>query len=258
MNSCSAVNPNLRARSRTVHLALRECRPSRRFVFEALSAGPGLRPVAVFALRERAPRACFPHPNSCPNGCGRCLASCSASGANIGGRSGPSLSAAGMCSNSEDCRDHLAASPAILHPRFRRRVLPGFRPVAVRISKFNSASEHARTKSPPNQIRHSHWVETSASSFLDLPTPPLPASDFIGHIIFWDQQTTRAMACEDRGRHRSRLGRSAVPDPRILGIHAVRLFRTERRQASPAATPSPRARRASAIGISRELEPASN
>ena len=24
--------------------------------------------------------------------------------------------------------------------------------------------------------------------------PPLPASDFIGHIIFWDQQTTRAMA----------------------------------------------------------------
>jgi Family of unknown function (DUF6492) len=27
-----------------------------------------------------------------------------------------------------------------------------------------------------------------------LPVPPLPASDFIGHIIFWDQQTTRAMA----------------------------------------------------------------
>jgi hypothetical protein len=23
--------------------------------------------------------------------------------------------------------------------------------------------------------------------------PPLPASDYIGHIIFWDQQTTRAM-----------------------------------------------------------------
>ncbi len=28
---------------------------------------------------------------------------------------------------------------------------------------------------------------------LGYPTPPLPASDFIGHIIFWDQQTTRAL-----------------------------------------------------------------
>jgi hypothetical protein len=26
--------------------------------------------------------------------------------------------------------------------------------------------------------------------------PPLPASDFIGHIIFWDQETTRAMAAK--------------------------------------------------------------
>jgi hypothetical protein len=26
-----------------------------------------------------------------------------------------------------------------------------------------------------------------------LRTPPLPADDFIGHIIFWDQRTTRAM-----------------------------------------------------------------
>jgi hypothetical protein len=44
-----------------------------------------------------------------------------------------------------------------------------------------------------SQIRHSHWVETT-HRLLGLPTPPLPASDFIGHIIFWDQQTTRAMA----------------------------------------------------------------
>jgi Family of unknown function (DUF6492) len=44
-----------------------------------------------------------------------------------------------------------------------------------------------------SQIRHSHWVETT-HQLLGLPTPPLPASDFIGHIIFWDQQTTRAMA----------------------------------------------------------------
>jgi hypothetical protein len=49
----------------------------------------------------------------------------------------------------------------------------------------------------PNEVtsdlaRHSHWVETS-HRLLGLPMPPLPASDFIGHIIFWDQQTTRAM-----------------------------------------------------------------
>jgi hypothetical protein len=42
-------------------------------------------------------------------------------------------------------------------------------------------------------VHHSHWVETT-HRLLGLPTPPLPASDFIGHIIFWDQQTTRAMA----------------------------------------------------------------
>jgi hypothetical protein len=43
-----------------------------------------------------------------------------------------------------------------------------------------------------DQIRHSHWVETT-HQLLGLPMPPLPASDFIGHIIFWDQQTARAM-----------------------------------------------------------------
>ena len=42
-------------------------------------------------------------------------------------------------------------------------------------------------------VNHSHWVETS-HQLLGLPTPSLPASDFIGHIIFWDQQTVRAMA----------------------------------------------------------------
>jgi Family of unknown function (DUF6492) len=43
------------------------------------------------------------------------------------------------------------------------------------------------------QIRHARWVETS-HQLLGLPTPPLPASDFIGHIIFWDRQTARALA----------------------------------------------------------------
>jgi hypothetical protein len=42
------------------------------------------------------------------------------------------------------------------------------------------------------QINHANWVGTS-HQLLGLPTPPLPATDFIGHIIFWDQQTTRAM-----------------------------------------------------------------
>jgi Family of unknown function (DUF6492) len=42
------------------------------------------------------------------------------------------------------------------------------------------------------QPRHSRWVDTS-HRLLGYPTPTLPASDFIGHIIFWDQQTTRAL-----------------------------------------------------------------
>ena len=46
-----------------------------------------------------------------------------------------------------------------------------------------------------DQPRHSRWVETS-HQLLGLPAPPFPASDFIGHIIFWDQQTTRAMVSQ--------------------------------------------------------------
>ena len=43
-----------------------------------------------------------------------------------------------------------------------------------------------------DQPRHSRWLGTS-HQLLGLPTPPFPATDFIGHIIFWDQQTTRAL-----------------------------------------------------------------
>jgi hypothetical protein len=43
-----------------------------------------------------------------------------------------------------------------------------------------------------DHVNHSHWIETT-HRLLGLPMPPLPASDFIGHIIFWDQQTVRAM-----------------------------------------------------------------
>lgn len=42
------------------------------------------------------------------------------------------------------------------------------------------------------QERHPRWVETS-HEMLGLPPRPLPAPDFIGHIIFWDRDTTRAM-----------------------------------------------------------------
>ena len=41
--------------------------------------------------------------------------------------------------------------------------------------------------------RHARWAETS-HQLLGLPTPTLPADDYIGHIIFWDQETVRALA----------------------------------------------------------------
>jgi uncharacterized protein DUF6492 len=44
-----------------------------------------------------------------------------------------------------------------------------------------------------SQPRHSRWVVTS-HQLLGLPVPALPATDFIGHIIFWDKDTVRAMA----------------------------------------------------------------
>ena len=43
------------------------------------------------------------------------------------------------------------------------------------------------------QPRHSRWVVTS-HQLLGFPVPKLPATDFIGHIIFWDKETVRAMA----------------------------------------------------------------
>ena len=44
----------------------------------------------------------------------------------------------------------------------------------------------------PAQVNHARWIDTS-HQLLGLPSPPFPASDFIGHIIFWDQRTARAM-----------------------------------------------------------------
>src|SRR6202034_1148008 len=45
------------------------------------------------------------------------------------------------------------------------------------------------------QVNHADWVGVS-HRLLGLPAPSLPATDFIGHIIFWDQQTTVAMTAK--------------------------------------------------------------
>lgn len=44
----------------------------------------------------------------------------------------------------------------------------------------------------PDQERHPRWVENS-HQLLGLPQATFPAPDFIGHIMFWDRDTTRAM-----------------------------------------------------------------
>jgi hypothetical protein len=44
----------------------------------------------------------------------------------------------------------------------------------------------------PAHTRHKRWVETT-HQLLGLPTQSVPAPDFIGHIIFWDQAAIRAM-----------------------------------------------------------------
>ena len=140
----SVVNPNLRARPGNLHAALRERGPSRHFVLEALSAGPRLRPGAVRAAGERTPRR--------DSGVDLPARLAAAAAAHHPAQAAPVLVVAARQAGQrlacpaipEDRRDHLAAPSALLHPRFRRRVLPGFRPVAVRISEFNSASDHER------------------------------------------------------------------------------------------------------------------
>ena len=54
---------------------------------------------------------------------------------------------------------------------------------------------HMPNEVTPKQLRHARWVETS-HQLLGLPAISLPAPDFIGHIMFWDQQTARAMAAK--------------------------------------------------------------
>jgi hypothetical protein len=91
----------------------------------------------------------------------------------------------------------IAATIALPHPRycildsdivfFRNFDLARFEaPNRIPLFRLNDGI----TMSHP---RHPRWVATS-HQLLGLPTPALPAPDFIGHIIFWDRQTTQAMA----------------------------------------------------------------
>lgn len=43
-----------------------------------------------------------------------------------------------------------------------------------------------------DHVRHARWIETT-HRLLGLTAPSLPAADFIGHIIFWDQPAVRRM-----------------------------------------------------------------
>ncbi|HEY4987940.1 MAG TPA: DUF6492 family protein [Bradyrhizobium sp.] len=67
----------------------------------------------------------------------------------------------------------------------------------IDLARFNAPNPAPlltlRNEVTENQPAHVRWVETS-HRLLDFPMPPLPADDFIGHIIFWDQETVRAMA----------------------------------------------------------------
>lgn len=72
---------------------------------------------------------------------------------------------------------------------FRDFDLSGFRhPNAIPLLKM-------RDEVTSQQLEHARWVQTS-HELLGLPMPALPASDFIGHILFWDQQTAQAMASQ--------------------------------------------------------------
>jgi hypothetical protein len=82
---------------------------------------------------------------------------------------------------------------------------------------------------------HCDWVRSS-HRLLGLERPSFPADDFIGHIIFWNQQAARAMTARIE-EVTGRMDRRAVPRPRHIRVHAVRLFRLQRRRI--AAPPSP-------------------
>ena len=203
--------------------------------------------AAVRSFRERTPESYFPHPNSCPNGCGRCRASSSASGVNIGGRFEPSRSAAGTCSSILK----IAATMSLPHQRYC--ILDSdvvfFRDFDL--ARFEYPNSNPLLNMPDevtaDQIRHSRWVDTN-HQLLGLPVPPLPASDFIGHIIFWDQQTMRAMT------RKIEAVTNATGSRRFAGFAAFRntcctaiSFATT--EDLPAGTRSARARHASATGI---------
>ena len=129
--SGSAVNPDLRARSGAVHLAVRKRRPSCRFILEALSAGSGLRSCRCFSHFASARRIVLPASKFLPTWLRPLPRFVQRKRRQYwwSFRAKP-VSGWHVQQFLKIAASHLAASPAILHPGFRRRVLPGFRPVA--------------------------------------------------------------------------------------------------------------------------------
>ena len=155
---------------------------------------PGLRPAAVRPFRERAPRR--------SSGVGLPARLAAAAAAHHPAQAAPVLVvAAGQAGErlacpaiAEDRRDHLAAPSSAIASSISDIVF--FRDFDLARFEYPNPIpllQHAQRGRPPTS-RAIRAGSRPAISCSDCRAPPLPASDFIGHIIFWDQQTVRAMA----------------------------------------------------------------
>jgi hypothetical protein len=180
----SVVNPNLRARPGALHVAERERGPSRQIVLETLFGGPDC-DLPLFAHLASEHRVIIPASGYLP--------------------------------------DWLQPLPQVIQ-RKRRRFWWSLRAKPVsgwHVQQFlNRRDHHCPTSAVASWIRTSCSSGTSMARFeyqasllnmvsrdggsaapfalseptiqhLGLPTPAFPASDFIGQILFWDQQPAR-------------------------------------------------------------------
>ena len=101
-----------------------------------------------------------------------------------------------------------------------------------------------------DQPRHSRWVETSHQLLGLSHAAAAGIRLHRTHYILGPADHARS-DFQNRSRDRPRLGRRPLQDPRVLRIHAVRIFRCRTiRRLPPSIAPS-RRRHASAIGSSR-------